>query len=702
MASIISTLGAGTGIDTRQLIDQLVAAERTARTAPLTTKATSLDARISALGQVRSALQGIASSLDARVKTGVLGLQTSSSDSAAVGIERRGTGPAAGFASTIVVNRLAAAQQVTAAPLAGADASVGRGTLTIAFGTRTDLGGGDFSFSSGAASPIDIVIDDSNNSLTGLRDAINRSASGITATIVSNADSATLSLKGSDGAAQAFIISAAGEADLARFAYTPGNRALNLASAAADADLSLDGIAVRRSSNVIDDLVGGSRITLRKADVAPVRLSASRSSSEIDSTLSDFASTLTAMRSFIGDFRKGAGDGDTAGALVNDPTARVIDQRIAGLINASFSTANGLRLRDLGFSVARDGSVAYDQARFAALPASRLGDAEALLTALAAPSLSTQPNRLQSIAALTNTATTGLTRQRSAVTGDLAKIDIRLATYRTTLTLQYAAMDRLVAASKAVGAQLDNQIAAWNRRDSSDCAGRPDMQPPHLFNQRRALQAEQLGTGGNRPTRNTERRGDIGIFKFIEDGLQIDAAFGKNWNRRPGRQRARRRGRPQQPCQPVGIDDFPGEMRLGTIDKVLQFADVAGPGLLHQAIDGNRIETYRRAARLDGKMLEQQRNILRPVRQRRHFDAHDIKPIEQVRPEVPAVDGGEQIDTRRRHQPDIDSNRQHAADTFDHPGFQGAEQLGLHRQRHVADFIKEQRAAMRRLEATWP
>ena len=342
----------------------------------------------------------------------------------------------------------------------------------IAAATRTDLGGGDFSFSGGSASPIDIAIDASNNSLTGLRDAINRSASGITASIISNADSATLSLRGADGAAQAFIISAApavGDPGLARFAYTPGNRALALATTATDADLSVDGVAVRRSSNVIDDLVAGTRITLKKADTAATtRIAAARSAGEIGATLSDFASTLTAMRSVIADFRKGAtgSDAAAAAALVNDPTARAIDQRIAGLVTAPFSTANGLRLRDVGLSVGRDGTISYDPARFTALPPGRLADAEALLTALSAPSLSTQPNRLQSIAALTNPANSGLSRQRSAVTSDLAKVDIRLASYRTTLTRQYAAMDRLVAASKAVGEQLDQQIAAWGKRDS--------------------------------------------------------------------------------------------------------------------------------------------------------------------------------------------------------------------------------------------
>jgi flagellar hook-associated protein 2 len=169
------------------------------------------------------------------------------------------------------------------------------------------------------------------------------------------------------------------------------------------------------------------------------------------------------MRSVIGDFRKPATGSDVSGALVNDPTVRAIDQRITGLITASFGTTNGLRLSDIGFSVGRDGTISYDAVRFAALPAARLADAEALLTALSAPSLSTQPSRLQSIAALTDPASSGLNRQRTAVSSDLAKVDIRLASYRTTLTRQYAAMDRLVAASKAVGEQLDQQIAAWSK-----------------------------------------------------------------------------------------------------------------------------------------------------------------------------------------------------------------------------------------------
>ena len=468
MVDIVSSLNAGAGFDTRALIDELVAAERSAKTTPLNTRATALDARISALAQVRSSLQGVATSLGTRLASGALGLVPASSDSASIAISRLGTGPTSAFVGNVTVNRLASAQQLTAAPLASADAPVGLGTLTIAsFGRRSDTGGG-FSFSAGSAAAVDIVVDAGNNSLSGLRDAINKASTGVTASIVANAGSATLSLRGSDGADQAFIISAApaaGDTGLQRFAYTPGSPTLALATQAGDAELSVDGIAVTRSSNVIDDLFAGARLVLRKADpAAKMIVSAARDTTELAATVSDLAGTLTAMRALLGDLRKGASGDTAAGALANDATARTIDQRLAALVAAPNVAANGLRLRDLGISVARDGSLSYDAARLAALPAARLGDAETLLKALAAPALSTQPGRLQSIADLATPASDGLTRQRQAVTRDLATADTRLATYRTTLTRQYAAMNALVAASKAVGTQLDQQIAAWNNQ----------------------------------------------------------------------------------------------------------------------------------------------------------------------------------------------------------------------------------------------
>lgn len=461
MTSIISTLGAGSGIDTKTLIDGLVTADREARTTPLTARSDALTARISALGQVRSSLQTIASSLAARVSSGALGLIPASSD-AGIAIERRGAGPAAAFSSAVSVTAIAASQRLVAAPLASAAATVGEGVLTIGFGRRTELGGGAFSFAAGPTPSLDITITASNNSLSGLRDAINAAGSGMTASIVSNAGAATLAIRGPDGADNAFVISAAeapGQPGLARFAHTPGNMPMTAQLRAADAELTVDGIAVTRASNIIDDLIPGVRLRLARPVVAAT-LSAARDSSALSTTVSDFASTLSAMRGLLADLRKGASGEDPAGALAGDATARSIDQRLSALIAKPIAAANGLRLRDLGVSVSRSGSVTFDADRFAQLPAARQGDAEAVLRTLSGSSFS-GPNALQAIAEIVNPASTGLARRKDGVAADLAKVEARLADYRTTLTRQYAAMDRLVAASKAVGTQLDTQIKIW-------------------------------------------------------------------------------------------------------------------------------------------------------------------------------------------------------------------------------------------------
>lgn len=104
--------------------------------------------------------------------------------------------------------------------------------------------------------------------------------------------------------------------------------------------------------------------------------------------------------------------------------------------------------------------MSFDADRLAQLPAGRQGDAETVLRTLSGSSFS-GPSALQAIAEVVTPATAGLDRRKAAVTADIARVEARLADYRTLLTRQYAAMDRLVAASKAVGTQLETQIRMW-------------------------------------------------------------------------------------------------------------------------------------------------------------------------------------------------------------------------------------------------
>ena len=464
----LTSFNAGSGLDSRAIVDGLVKFERETRSAPLTRRVETLTARISALGQLRSALTGIASSLDSRVRSGELGLQLASSD-AAIAVERVGLGPTGAVASGVVVNRLAGGQRLNSPAFVSGSDAVGLGTLSLQFGKRTALPAGGFSFAAGARPSVNVTITAENNTLVGLAKAINDAGAGVTASIIASSGSATLVLRGQEGAENAFIISAAASGvppGLERFNHTPGAETMVQGEAAQDAELVVDGVAITRPSNRIEDVIAGTRLSLKRTTAAGVAITAARDGQSISGALADFVGTLQAMRQLIGDFRRPSLDGEAPGPLANDPTARALDQRISRLVTQPVPQAGGLRLADLGVNIQRDGTIAVDTARLANLPPARLGDAEALLRELSGAASPTRPGRLQSIAQLTVTASDGLTRQREAANRDLEKVSRAADVQRTLLTRQFAAMDRSVAGSRAVQVQLDQQIAFWTQRNN--------------------------------------------------------------------------------------------------------------------------------------------------------------------------------------------------------------------------------------------
>jgi flagellar hook-associated protein 2 len=74
-ASLVSTLGAGSGIDMTALASNLAAAQFAARTDRLTTRSQTLEAQISSASSIKSMLLSLSTSLGERVRTGDLAPQ---------------------------------------------------------------------------------------------------------------------------------------------------------------------------------------------------------------------------------------------------------------------------------------------------------------------------------------------------------------------------------------------------------------------------------------------------------------------------------------------------------------------------------------------------------------------------------------------------------------------------------------------------
>ena len=144
------------------------------------------------------------------------------------------------------------------------------------------------------------------------------------------------------------------------------------------------------------------------------------------------------------------------------------------------------------------------------------------------------------------------------------------------------------------------------------------------------------------------------------------------------------------------------------LDRVAQLAHVARPVERRQPLDRrprrSRAAPRRRCrARLRHEVRDQQRNVLAPLAQRRHVDRHDVQAVEEVLAE-PA----------RRRSPSSrflfvaaitrtsTSTRLRAADARHDAVLQHAQHLRLRGERHVADLVEEERAAVGLLELARP
>ena len=99
-------------------------------------------------------------------------------------------------------------------------------------------------------------------------------------------------------------------------------------------------------------------------------------------------------------------------------------------------------------------------------------------------------------------------------------------------------------------------------------------------------------------------------------------------------------------------------------------------------------------------MVRQRLHIGPTLAQWRDLDWKDRQPEEEVLSKLPCGYRRLQLFVGGRHDADIHLQRLGAADPFEGLFFERAQDLGLQRQRHVANFVEKQRPVVRQLEAS--
>lgn len=472
-SSVLTALGGGSGVDMVKLAQDLAEARFMAQKNQITSRSDLLDAKISAASTLKNQLSQLSSALGDRIRNGDLAPTATVANSAVAKASVLAGGTATG-SYTLEVNHLAAAQTVASLAYGAATDLVGEGQLTITFGT---IDGGPISpDASHPAVTIDVTATDT---LADVATRIRASGSGLNAYVASTADGPKLVVKGADGAANAFEITASG-ASVSGGTPVAGNidyLAWNLASdagrrtaSARDADFLFDGVPMTAKGNTVTGLPGALSLMLTGTNEGqPTIISFADKSSQITAVMGDFVTALNDIAASISELADPEG-----GDLGSDPGARALKRALAGLTTSivmpSAATDEPSTLADLGLAVNRDGTFRLDSARLQSTLSSSPTAAAAMFTTGLFGVYSTIDSLSRAVSTRSDPSSLGgsierYTSQKDRLDERLGKIAEQQDRLREQLTREFTWADRTVSASQSTLNFIKNQIAAWNSQD---------------------------------------------------------------------------------------------------------------------------------------------------------------------------------------------------------------------------------------------
>jgi flagellar hook-associated protein 2 len=445
--------GLASGMDTGAIVDALVGVKR----APLTkleARKTSENARLTALKGFDAKLKALLAKVD-RLETGrdLRSATTTASSETHLSVTAAGTATPGSY--QIKVGQLAQVEKSVYQGVADKSAATfGTGTLQLNH--------------SGLESAVEITIDESNNSLEGIRNAINAKSgdSGVTASIINDGTGTPyrLVLTGKTVKDAGITLDVSG--------LTGGEASFpekdeSVSRGAQQAIVQVDGVTIRSDSNTLNESIPGLNIDLKQAanafdpenpdwnGIATTTVTVATDNAGIQKKIEEFVSAFN-------DLVKSSKDE----ALAGDTGAQTV---IRNLRAKFFSVEDGSGLHQLGIKTEKDGTLAVDAAKLSAAVKDNLDGVQKLLAGDDESSPGIADQLKESLASFTSPATGMLVGRQRSIETTLRRIDKeivwgedRLALYEEQLFAKFSAMEKLVNSMNAQGNYFSQQSAVWS------------------------------------------------------------------------------------------------------------------------------------------------------------------------------------------------------------------------------------------------
>lgn len=454
----ISFGGLGNGIDFGQVVDQLVKAARVPIDR-LADKKAGLNSKSTDYATLSTKLIFLQSAADKlRLATSYDRTATSVSDTGA--LSATGSSTATPGSYSVRITQLAQSHQIT------------NKAATAVSSTTTDIvagASGTVTFRVGTGTNQTVTLS-ATATLDDLKGAINDLGAGATASIINTGSDTTpayrLVLTSTSTGASNGVTIVADDTTL-DFLNAGGTGGMDTLQAAQDATIivgnpALNPVTLQRSSNTVSDAIPGVTLTLTDTTGAStIQVNVTRDVTAVKENIKALAKAYNEVVTFINERNTYDVATKKGGIFFNEPTVRGILSQIRAALSSTVTGLSSVNtVGQVGFKTERDGTVTVEEAKLdSALSASysavkNLFINQATSTGVAQLVTNAVDVLDDAVGGSLTLRKSGLTKQISDLTNEIARKEDVLTQYEERLRRQYAALDGLLGRVRSQSAFL--------------------------------------------------------------------------------------------------------------------------------------------------------------------------------------------------------------------------------------------------------
>ncbi len=334
-------------LDVSSIVSQLMYAER-APVRRLDSQITNFQNKIDAYNKLNSNLSALLSSLTDLSDPDVFSSKSTTSSDKSI-LEASASGSASQGTYQIQVDRLALYDNFVS------DGGFSTSTETIGTGSFDLVVAG---------SSYAVTIDSSNNTLDGLRKAINLSEAPVNASIINDGAGYRLTITSEESGSDNAIAVQNNTLTL-----SDGSTSLTLSRThdiadvgELDAGLTVNGLAVTSSSNQVDDVIEDVTIDLKSASTSTVTLTVANDKEAVKAKIQAFADSYNKAYQFLNSQFEVIGTTGRAGTLAGDSIVRTIQSQLSSVVSGGITGLGGnlTTLGSAGIDLQNDGTLKID------------------------------------------------------------------------------------------------------------------------------------------------------------------------------------------------------------------------------------------------------------------------------------------------------------------------------------------------------